>query len=156
MSFSSVADNFSTKLLHLRDERSVSTSITRTSGSFEKTVLNTIKVNEISGASVSSSVITLPSGTYFIDGFVVMTNTHGSSALRLRNTSDSTDEVIGSSGHFSAGDQVFNYFLFMQGRFTIASSKNFEVQHRTGTTAGSYGNGFQTEVYADMCIWKVA
>jgi len=152
---SGLGSGFDTQLLHLRDERSSGTSVTRTSGSFEKTVLNTIKVNEISSASVSSSVITLPSGTYFIDGFVVITNPFAACALRLRNTSDSTDAVIGSSGHFGSGVNS-NYLTFMKGRFTISSSKNFEVQHRTSTTAGAFGNGFQTEVYADMCIWKVA
>ena len=158
LSFSSVSDNFSTKLFHVRDEKSSSTHAgSGTSGSFIKRTLNTTLTNEISGASISSSVITLPAGTYFIHAYTPAqyVNKH---RAKLRNTSDSTDTILGTSERSSTNDTTSS---FVRGRFTIASSKNFELQHRIETSRdvddlGSASGFSITEVYADVQIWKVA
>jgi hypothetical protein len=158
LSFISVSDNFSTKLFHVRDEKSSSTHAgSGTSGSFIKRTLNTTLTNEISGASISSSVITLPAGTYFIHAYTPAqyVNKH---RAKLRNTSDSTDTILGTSERSSTNDTTSS---FVRGRFTIASSKNFELQHRIETSRdvddlGSASGFSITEVYADVQIWKVA
>ena len=158
MSFISVSDNFSTKLFHVRDEKSSSTHAgSGTSGSFVKRTLNTQLTNEISGASISSSVITLPAGTYFIKAYTPAqyVNKH---RAKLRNTSDSTDTILGTSERSSSNVTTSSFVI---GRFTIASSKNFELQHRIETSRdvddlGSAAGFSITEVYADVQIWKVA
>jgi len=145
---------FGTALLHVRDERASGTGYTRTSGSFEKVTLNTTKTNEISGASISSDVITLPSGTYFLWGWASITNAQGAVALRFRNTSDSSDAVLG--GTLYMGSNSFSLHHEICGRFTIAAQKNFELQQRSPTTANSYAHSFQTEVWNDVLIWKIS
>jgi len=150
---------FESQLLHVRDEKTSGTNGGTPSTSFTKRDLNTVVTNEISGASVSSSVITLPTGTYYI---------HASSPARsvnefktkLRNTTDSTDTIIGTSGYCATATST-NALSFVIGRFTIASSKNFELQFRVENNAiGASGLGvagaMATEVYTDVQIWKVA
>ena len=49
---------------------------------------------------------------------------------------------------------------FISGRFTIASSKAFEIRHRVNRTNNTFGhgvaNGFAVEIYTDVQLWKVA
>ena len=153
---------FGTQLLHVRDEKADNTDGgTFTSGSFQTRTLNTSVTNEISGASLSSNQITLPSGTYFINASAGA-NYVSRHKAKLRNTTDSSDTLIGTT-EFSGRDGLADYITrsFVIGRFTIASQKTFELQHRCETTNANtgYGEGSNfgvTEVYTDVQIWKVA
>ena len=149
---------FETQLLHVRDEKTSGTGAGGfTSGSFVTRTLNTVVTNEISGASLSSNQITLPAGTYYIHAsapsWLVIRN-----KAKLRNTTDSTDTLIGTS-ELNNADAVVRSFVI--GRFTIAAQKVFELQHTCDTTSATNGLGKETslgltEIYADVQIWKVA
>ena len=161
LSFSSVGGKFESALLHVRDEKSNQTGGgTFTSGAWQTRTLNTSMTNEISGASLSSNQITLPSGTYFIhaSASVYYVDQH---KLKLRNTTDSSDTLIGTS-MYSGNATETSTTSFVIGRFTIAAQKTFELQHRCATTKSSNGFGVpstwsgEVEVYADVQIWKVA
>jgi hypothetical protein len=155
-----ISDNFSTKLLHVRDEKSSGTTGgTFTSGSFQTRDLNTSLTNEISGASLSSNQIILPSGTYYIDATAPAFQIDKHKA-KLRNITDSSDTLIGTS-EFSQYFGAYTTTSFVTGRFTIASQKTFELQHRCETTLATNGLGVDggfsvTAVYTDVKIWKVA
>ena len=148
---------FEGQLLHVQDQKANGTDgDSLTAGSWQTRTLNTIKTNEITGASLSSNQISLPSGTYYIiakanlfDG-----NRH---KIKLRNITDSSDEIIGSSefSHSSYQDASNSY---LNGRFTINASKTFEIQHRSESSATlGIGSIFGViEVFADVQIWKVA
>jgi hypothetical protein len=151
---------FESALLHVRDEKSAGTqSGSVSSGSWVTRPLNTVKTNEISGASLSSNQIILPTGTYYI-------NANGTSykvnenVIKLRNITDSSDTIIGMAQFAWDGDES-TASSFLTGRFTIASSKTFELQFRVTATNSTNGFGVManvgvTEVYSDVQIWKVA
>jgi len=151
---------FGTALLHIRDEKADGTSGgSPTSGSFITRVLNTVKTNEISGASLSSNQITLPSGTYYLEGFVPCYVSERN-IIKLRNVTDSSD-TLQSQNTFVSNASGTNVNIRISGRFTIAAQKTFEIQHRTNYNAGTEGFGVQmgfgfTEIYSDIQIWKVA
>jgi len=155
-----LSSGFNGALYHLQDQKAANTAGgTFTSGSWQKRTLNTALTSEISGASVASSVITLPAGTYHIEAEAAayQANEH---KLRLRNTSDSTTALIGFSERAASGDFSGNTSK-LSGRVTIASNKNFELQHRCSNTSSTNGLGYpsnlgEVEVYADIKIWKVA
>lgn len=149
---------FGSALLHVRDEKSSGTHGGTSITSYTKRDLNTVMTNEISGASLASDVITLPSGTYYINarafGYRV-----DRQKLKLRNTTDSSDTLIGGS-MYTEGSQTNSNNIFLVGRFTISAQKNFEIQQKCETVsvnglgiASGYGD---TEVYTDVQIWKVA
>jgi hypothetical protein len=152
---------FESQLLHVRDEKSSGTNAGGfTSGSFLKRDLNTTLTNEISGASISSSVITLPAGTYYIFASAPACECQFHKA-KLTNTTDSSDVIIGTSQHNRSDNNYAVSRSYVIGRFTIASSKNFELQHRCSVTRASDGLGLATffsivEVYTDVQIWKIA
>jgi hypothetical protein len=158
---SGLGSNFSTQLLHVRDEKSSNTNAgSSTSGSWFARSLNTSVTNEISGASLSSNQITLPSGTYYI---LASAPSYASDShiAKLRNTTDSSDTLIGTS-EYSYQSGVTASRSFVIGRFTIAAQKTFELQHRVsysqaGTGALGVASNFSVvEVYTDVQIWKVA
>jgi hypothetical protein len=157
---SGVQGKFESALLHVRDEKASGTSGgTFTSGAWQTRTLNTSMTNEISGASLSSNQITLPSGTYFINALAVALKVDGHKA-KLRNITDSSDTLIGTSEYSGAGGVVTSSSI-INGRFTIASQKTFEIQHRCDLTSSTNGFGQAqafsvVEVFADVRIWKVA
>jgi len=154
-----LANPFGKELLHVRDEKASGTAGgTFTSGAWQTRTLNTSLTNEISGASLSSNQIILPSGTYYIDA-IAEVYTGENHKLKLRNITDSSDVLIGSSNYSSGSGFVAGNSRVI-GRFTISSRKTFELQHRCSATVS--GNGFGAscsfsvvEVYADVKIWKV-
>lgn len=131
--------------------------------------------NEITSATLTSSVISLPSGTYYIDAAVNHYATQVSNEsphqlkVRLRNTSGSADLLIGQgtgtavSNSAPSTDTITvtcSYIVPIKGRFTLAGTTNIEVQTYSGfaTTLGGipYSAPGLSEVYADVMIWKVA
>jgi hypothetical protein len=132
---------------------------TATSGSFIKIGLNTTVVNGITSCTLTSGVISLPAGTYTVSA----SNPFGGVSdckIKLRNTTDSTDEIIGTSGNqFGPASQIIRTELL--GVFTSVATKDYELQYRVGTTLAAYGlginNGFGVaENYALITITKTA
>ena len=156
----SAAGKFESALFHVRDEKASGTAGgTFSAGSFQTRDLNTVMTNEISGASLSSNQIILPSGTYYINAIAQVYSVENHK-VKLRNITDSSDVLIGSSEYAIDGYNVSNSSR-LTGRFTIAAQKTFEIQHRCAdtTTTNGFGvsSGFSVvEVYADVQIWKVA
>ena len=157
----SSAGAYESQLLHVRDEKSANTAGGAfTSGSWQTRTLNTVMTNEISGASLSSNQVTLPSGTYYLHagarGYTVNVN-----KLKWYNTSDSSDVLIGDQARSDSSANA-NAFVSVMGRFTISAQKTFELQHRCETTrsdANGYGpaaNFGVVEVFANVQLWKVA
>ncbi len=152
---------FEDELLHVRDEKASGThGGTFTSAAWRTRDLNTVKANLISGALVGSNQVTLPAGTYWLEatapGYSV--NSH---QLRWRNTSDNTTTLVGQSCDGASGAPSSQTHASVCGRFTIAGSKNFELQHRCDLTEGTVGFGAacgfgEVEVYSELKIWKVA
>jgi hypothetical protein len=151
---------FENSILHVRDEKTANTAGgTFTQDAWRTRTLNTVKTNEISGASLGSNQITLPTGTYFIDASApaVLVQKH---KARLYNITDSEDALIGTSEitETSAASTPSK----IKGRFTIAAQKVFQIQHYCSVTRSTDGFGIasnidsKVEVYTEVLIWKVA
>jgi len=151
---------FESQLLHVRDEKASGTAGgTFTSGAWRTRTFNTIKTNEITGASLSSNQITLPAGTYYIDASATGYNVKRHQTA-LYNITDSSFEIIGSSEYTHSTVNVTNH-SFVRGRFTISAQKILEFQHRTTDTYATYGFGVsstfaQVCVFGDVKIWRTA
>ena len=107
--------------------RSVALDLSST-GAFVNRSLGTTVKNTITGASVSSPTFTLPAGKYLFrtSASAYQTNSH---YIRLRNTSDSTDTLIGSASYSRNDSNAHPTLSVIDSYFEIAGSKNFQVQH---------------------------
>ena len=157
---SGVGGIFESQLLHVREEGSNNTSGGQfSSGSWVKRTLDTTKTNEITGASLSSSQITLPAGTYYIFATANVGTSVGRHTAKLYNTTDSSDVIIGTSETSLSNDHSGKSFVI--GRFTISGQKTFELQHRCSSTSNVDGFGTNADfsvvqVFAEVQIWKTA
>ena len=131
----------------------------QTGGSVQTRDLNTIVTNEITGASLGSNQITLPSGTYYIEAY-----THGYACnkhrLFLYNTTDSSYTILGSTS-YARTSNAHQTITKLVGRFTISAQKVFDLrQYFSSSQSGSgYGvseDASRTEYYTNAQIWKVS
>lgn len=134
----------------VRDEKSSGTNGGDfTSGDWRKRDINTEVSDDGGYASIASSQITLAAGTYRAE---IWCPCHGCGRhqARLRNVTDGSTTLLGTSGYCNPTNVQDGYSV-IRGRFTIAASKTFEVQHKCESTMATYGFGvagsFDTEVY---------
>jgi len=143
-------------LLHIQDEKTQNTDGgTFTHAAWRTRDLNTVKTNEIIGASLASNQITLPIGTYFIRWSCPAFDVEGHQS-RLYNITDAAVEIVGLNAHSSLQSQTKSHG---EGRFTIAGEKVFEIQHRGSqeqtTTGFGLAANFTTEVYSMVLIRRI-
>src|SRR6185295_15980888 len=161
--------------LHVQDQQtSGTTGQSITANTFTKRQCTAI-TNTLS-ASVSSSVIVLPAGDYYVEGYTVVGvnidvgaggTTAGRFGARLRNTTAGTtllrangDSITGSDSG-SGGNDLMNKIFIMRGFITVAASQNLEIQTFCSSLTNVTVNGGQpitsgdSEVYTDMIFLKI-
>lgn len=128
---------------------------TFTSGAWQTRTLNTVQSNSITGASLASNQITLPAGTYLIEGSApaATVNLHQAG---FYNVTDGTFSIIGTTERAGTSDVTRSFF---SGVITIAGTKVFDIRHRCQITCGTYGFGyagnFAVEIYTMVKITKL-
>ncbi len=144
----------------VQDVKSANTSGgTATSGSWQTRTLNTLNnPNSFSWVSIASNQITLTSGTYLVTAEAPAFTVSRHKA-KLRNISDSTDTILGSS-EFATASTSGQTSSFIKGQFTIASTKTFEIQHQVQNTVTTNGFGVESnfsvsEIYTQVLIQKI-
>lgn len=150
---------FSNQLFHVRHE--VANGVeggTFNSGDWRTRLLNTVKTNEIVGASFANNRSTLPPGKYYLEASApaFQVNRH---QTKLRDVTGGADILIGSSAISGTADSAMPH-SFVRGRFSVSTTSAFELQHQCQTTGVADGFGLASsfnvgEVYADVRIWKV-
>lgn len=150
------------EVLWVEDEKTAGTDGGSASpGSYITRDLNTIRKNTITGASVTSNVITLPAGIYRVFGGATGYDT-GAHKARLRNTTDNITLIVGTNGS-SDQTQPNSIESVIRGEFTLTVTKTIELQHRVAATAsptasetlGRAANLGEPEVYSTLLIEKV-
>lgn len=155
-------DGNTQSLLHIQDQKTAGTDGgSFSSGAWRTRDLNTEMTDEI-GSTLTSNQFTLPAGTYYIEARAPGHGV-GYHKAKLRNITDSSDVLIGSTVRSrlasESGSTVTNDSV-ITGRFTIADTKTFEIQHICSDTYAEgfgRGNNFSViEVYTDVRVWKVS
>lgn len=160
----SAANPFGAQLLFVQHELpSGSSGENYSSGSWHTQPINTIKVNQIGGASLTNNTITLPTGTYFFWAITAPGNGTGEYKARLRNTTNSSTLATGQRGvGFVVGSVSgweYGYPMPFNGVFTLSVQSDVQLQHyRTSSFAISSSITGVTDpnVYRTMAIWKIA
>ena len=150
LEFGTADDTYGTKLFHCSE----GTFATQTQSSWTKLGLSTVRTNEVSGASLSNGVMTLPAGTYLSQSSCLFYRTNGYNA-RLRNTTDGADLIMGSGGHtWAPNDDASTCPAIMVGKFTLSAQKNVELQYyiENGNNQTTVQSGHPNNVM----LWKVA
>lgn len=149
-------------LFHLQDAKSSGTAAQLlTVTTWNKRTLASV-TNEITGASVSSSVITLPAGTYYAEGSASCRGHASGNVLhkiRLRQTSATAQTLLIGTSDAVGSNTTLSSRSSLAGRFTLASAKQIELQHfpqSYSPLSGAPVSSGENEIYADLRIWKIA
>lgn len=147
-------------LFHVRQEEADGVSAgASTATTWVTRVLNTIKTNEIVGASLNSNQITLPAGDYELHARAPATIIEGHQ-IRVQNITAVATIEIGTSEWApgtGAGDQNASSLVV---RFSLSATSVLELQHITNLTSAiglgqPNGSASVIEVYGSVLIWKI-
>lgn len=150
--------------LHVQDQKPSGTAGgTFTSGAWRARDFNTVVTNSISGASLTANQVTLPAGTYFIDGAAPAFGVIGC-VLRLYSITAATVLLTGNSLRSTdvTGNLQGNVVNMVSGIISLADVTVIELQHICQQTYATSGFGLCTNLgqdyntYSDLKIWKVA
>lgn len=151
----------SVQVMTVRDEKTANTSggTPGSTGTWLTRDLNTVGLNTISGASLSSNQITLPAGTYLVDGSVPGYRLDMNKA-RLYNVTGSAVLVVGTPAYGNSDPAApGSSFSLLKGGFTLATSSVIRIEHSVATATG---NGFgrtagqsAVEIYSEITLQKI-
>lgn len=132
---------------------------TFTSGAWQTRTLQTEQSDTGGLASIAANQITLAAGTYYADIICPAYRVERNQA-RLRNITDATTLLVGTTGDLKAGERDSSY-SHIRGVFTIAATKVLEVQHQCSTTRNTEGFGKaagfgENEIYTVVLLTKLA
>jgi len=129
-----------------------------TAATYNVRTLNTIVDSFSIVTSLSANSFTLPAGTYKITASApaYQVNSH---RIRIRNTTDSTSAVLGSSEWAQSGGTIQNRSV-CSGEVTITAAKAFQLQHYTQSTVATNGLGNaassgESEIFSVVEILKI-
>jgi hypothetical protein len=150
-----------TPILWVRDERGSGTSGGTNVASGQTRTLNTVKKNTITGASLSSNVITLPAGTYRIQasapGYQVGGHRLTATVTQIGGGSIGID---GSSAYATTSTATHSAINKAEFIFT-GTGGTVTLSHLMANAVATYGLGYPvsmggTEVYTEVYIEKVS
>ena len=142
------------------DRKAAGTSAGSTvSGTWSTRVLNHELFDPDGIVSLSSNQFTLGAGTYYVE-WAVPLHDPSYAKTRLYNATDSVT-VLDGEGLYSPPSLDLSIWFRGLARFTIASSKAFEIQYNVYSDQVSYGLGISTntgdyEYYTTVRIFKEA
>lgn len=150
--------SIATGYLLIQDQKASGTSGGSSAAGVQQRALTTTVRNTISGASLASNQVTLPAGTYRVNGFSVAASGTYHQAW-LRNVTDATVAAQGESCNIYNAPSYGTSSSKFNGSFTIATSKVFDIQHFVAVAQAPNGLGVptssgQVEVYSTLEIIK--
>jgi hypothetical protein len=143
-------------VLIVADEKTAGTGGgTFTGGAWRTRTLNTVRRNDIAGASLASNQVTLPAGEYVVIGEAGADAVNNHQA-RLYDATNSAELVLGTSQQASSSNQVHNV-SHLRGAFTLSATAAVELQHDCVSTGsfGATGDSGSVETFAVLEIRKV-
>jgi len=152
------------KIAVFSDEKATNTSGgTPVDDTWTTSTLNTTRSNNITGASLASNVITLPTGKYQISAqksFYAASETQ----IRMRNTTTSTNIGVSAQGYssnfVSAGASILAGFVLPLTAYVEVTAATETIELQYYSTVGGVANGLgrvrnigtENEVYAVVTI----
>ncbi len=143
----------------IEDQQTSGTNGGTSAAGTQTRTLNTVVRNIVSGASLASNQITLPAGTYWVEGFAPVIGSDAAQAIWY-NATDASILKRGTNAYVFSGSATPQIDSVVTHEFTIAAAKAFELRHHTQTSQPTVGLGkassLGTEIYSRVKIWKLA
>lgn len=146
-------------ILYIRDENASPTNGGSSISGIQTRNLNTVKVNKITGASLSSNQITLPAGTYNIKAMAPSFAADQSRAI-LYDFTNSVNIEVGENGNANSSSFEYNRAIVEVFDYTFNAETVIELRHYTATARAVNGLGSSNvdgniDVYSRILIEKI-
>lgn len=152
--------------LHVRDEKASGTNGGAfTSGAWRTRDLNTVVGNTITGASLASNQITLPAGTYEVEGgaphYQSASGSVTQAKARLYSVTGAVQLATGPHTQINGTSAASQPLSTVRGRFTLSATSVVELQHYATQTKNTDGFGSAisiasvNEIYSDIVIRRI-
>lgn len=154
-----VVDNFQDIAIFNETQASGTNGGTPTANAWTKRTLNTTQVNNIASCTLSSSVVSLPAGTYLFSA--KCPSFYQGARARIQNTTAGTtlvlglNQLVGYTTNATAPNDVV-------GVATLSATSNIELQYYTTLAEPNKGLGLAqgytsvSEVYSNLMIVRIA
>lgn len=146
-------------MMHVQDHKSGTTfGGAFTTGAWRTRDLNTIIINNINGASLSTNIITLPAGKYYIEAEAPAAYIY----IHKIRVYDLTANAALFYGTTQRSDLTYPGMTPSKGAKTVdlLVQSNISLQHSAyGSHADGFGIGYNeggVNIYSDLKIWKIA
>lgn len=145
---------------YFEDQKAANTDGGSGSTSYATRTLNTEVHNSITGASLSSNQVTLPTGTYLAEGRCPALRVNGHKC-RLYNATAASVIAYGTSEFGAVGTgSIVQTWSTVVTKFVLASASAVQLEHalQNTTNGADYGlavNKTGVEVYSTLKIWKL-
>ena len=155
-----VLDNFQDVAIFCESQASGTAGGATSTGSFIKRTLNTTIVNNITSCTLTSSVVSLPAGTYLMYATAPFYQCN-ETKIRLQNTTAATTIALGQNVYpdgATACSVTSNVFAAT----TLSVTSNIELQYRATTARATAGLGNAVnfasvnEIYSQLVIIRIA
>lgn len=145
------------EFIHVQHQQTSGTDGGSSVPGMNEITLNAEENNTLQGASLASNEVTLPTGTYYA---VASASVFRTGQARLFLTDDDNNIKLSGCTAFTKDDYNDGCLVQVSGVFSLAVGD--DVKLRVSTSAGNTTDGLgissgdgQTEVYADLKIWRV-
>ena len=161
-----VVDNFQDIAIFNETQATNTNGGTNVAATWTKRALNTTVINNITSCTLSTSVISLPAGTYLATVHAPIYSQNSGATPdafrhRLQNTTAGTTLGLTSSG-YSGGNLTSTINSSLVTAFTLSATSNLEVQYYITGVATNTGLGRASnitsisEVYTQIMIARIA
>lgn len=133
---------------------------TFTAGAWRTRDLNTVGVNDITGASLADNRIRLPAGSYFVMARAVAYGYVGDHVIRLWNVTGNALVLPGAPVRNPTSNALCASNSEIRGRFILTEEADLEIQHRCESNQANHGLGKAfgwgiPEIYSEVSIWRL-
>jgi hypothetical protein len=150
------ASSYDAPMIHVREELTSGSAPSVAAGAAR--AFNTVKTNTITGASLASSNITLPAGTYTFEALAPFYSNGTTHRISLYNNTASAVITYGSSESCTNTSSADVTRATVRGRFTIAVQSSLSITHANtsgNACPGGVAMNSGTEIYAEAIFRKV-
>ena len=142
-------------MFHVQDKVAIGTAPQTFSTGLLQRNLNTVIVNQISGAALVSNGVSLPAGTYYVEGHAAWSVGAAGDIGRVLITDGNNNILLQSLNR----QIYYSGYGIVSGNITLATAGSIKLQQRIPTSTGAVNgvllNNTDSEVYSDLKIWQL-
>ena len=142
-------------MFHVQDKVAIGTAPQTFSTGLLQRNLNTVIVNQISGAALVSNGVSLPAGTYYVEGHAAWSVGAAGDIGRVLITDGNNNILLQSLNR----QIYYSGYGIVSGNITLATTGSIKLQQRIPTSTGAVNgvllNNTDSEVYSDLKIWQL-